>query len=431
MDYQKAIDFLYAQLPQYQRTGRSAYKPGLGKAILLDRHFRYPHRNYKSIHVGGTNGKGSVAHFLASILQTAGLRTGLFTSPHLKDFRERIRVNGKPISRGEVTDFVEVHAAFLRKNKPSFFEMSSAMAMDHFYKRKVDVALIEVGMGGRLDSTNIIHPEVSVITNIGTDHHEFLGNDRETIAREKAGIIKDSVPVVVGQKDPETSEIFRSMAAGKKAPLFFAGDSFSADHSFDPSGNFLIMNISHEGRVILRDLKPGLSGIYQAQNVLTALQVVEVLNQNGFNIKRPFIHEGLIKVRENTGIRGRWEVTARNPFTVMDTAHNVEGLKLLIEQVQMVPHERLHIVFGVVREKELTGLLKVLPANARYYFTRSSVQRSMNERKLFYAARELNLRGRYYGKQGKALAMARKYAGAKGLVLVTGSTYLVADLLPP
>ncbi|MGB5780885.1 MAG: folylpolyglutamate synthase/dihydrofolate synthase family protein, partial [Eudoraea sp.] len=370
MTYKETLDWMFAQLPMYQQKGPKAYNGKLDNSLSLAAHLKNPHLNFKSIHVAGTNGKGSSSHMLASILQEAGYRVGLYTSPHMKDFRERIKINGKPISQKSVIEFIGENKAFLEKNKLSFFEMSVGMALDYFSKEKVSIAVIEVGLGGRLDSTNIITPEVSLITNIGLDHTDILGNTLEKIGREKAGIIKPGVPVVISECQEEIAPVFEEIAKERNSVLVYAD------------------------REHLKEYSTSLLGNYQNKNMKGVLATINRFK--GFNISEEHIKRGLMKVVENTGLLGRWQVLQENPKVVCDTAHNSEGLTLVLEQVKLQKFKTLHIVLGFVKEKNLDVLLPLFPKDAIYYFTRPDIPRGLDAEILKKKAAEFRLEGRIY-----------------------------------
>lgn len=429
MSYREAIDFLFTSLPMYQRQGKAAYKSTLENTLRLDKYFAHPHRNYATIHVAGTNGKGSVSHMIASVLQASGLRTGLYTSPHLLDFRERIRINGQPIPEEEVTRFVSENREIIGELKPSFFEMTVAMALDYFARKEVDVAVIETGLGGRLDSTNIILPVLTVITNISLDHTEFLGTHPTSIAREKGGIIKENVPLVIGRAEAPTAEVLYSIANERSAPVISAGENYHAQ----------FRTVDADGKMHLRIVKAGdsssktvicdLTGEYQQENIITALTALEQLQKLQWEISETQMLEGFASVTASTGIRGRWETIGHNPRSICDTAHNVDGIAAVIAQIRQTPWKRLHMVWGMVSDKDLDLILPLLPEEAGYYFTRSSVPRSMNARILTERAREYGLKGIPYPNVEEAYRAAQAEAGPEDMIFTGGSTFVVADLL--
>ena len=398
MNYEEVEKFLFSQLPMYQRLGGKAIKTGLENITAFCKALGHPEKQFKSIHIAGTNGKGSTAHFLASVLQEAGYKVGLHTSPHLKDFRERIKINGEMISKEEVVSFVEDNFAFTESLQPSFFEWAVALSFDHFAKNKVAIAIIETGLGGRLDSTNIIVPEVSVITNIGLDHCQFLGNDLASIAGEKAGIIKQGVPVVLGEVLPETESVFKSVAATNNAKIFVA-----------------------EPIEVLKG--------YQEKNIATVKKTLEVLKQNGWEISDGVIIAGIEKMAINTGLRGRWELIGEAPRVICDVGHNEDGLKLVASCLKKEDYERLHIVLGVSADKEVRDMLNLLPKEATYYYCKANLPRAMDQNTL-QAAGVLHKRiGEAYPSVKHAYEAALQHAGPKDLVFVGGSVFVVGEVL--
>lgn len=429
--YQQVLDFLYSQLPMFQRTGAAAYKDNLDNTIRLDEMFGYPHRSFKTIHVAGTNGKGSVSHMLASVLQEAGYKTGLYTSPHLKDFRERIRVNGEMITEEAVVQFTELFQAKneIEKLEPSFFELTVSMAFDYFRSMNVDVAVIEVGLGGRLDSTNIITPEVSVITNISFDHMALLGDTLPKIAVEKAGIIKKDVPVVVGETTPETSFVFEQFAEKVETKLAFADQEYLADYSMLTIDGKQSLNIHKNSVLFYPDLKLDLLGIYQRHNVPTVLKTIDLLNEKGWNLSEVNIRRGLASVIQNTGLLGRWQIIGHNPLTICDTGHNPAGIKLVVEQINQTAWKQLHMVIGMVSDKDQDEVLSLLPANATYYFTKAAIPRAAEPEVLMAKAERFGLKGICYPTVHQAFSAALVNAGINDLVFVGGSTFVVAEIL--
>jgi len=389
----------------YQRVGQSAYKADLTATHNLAQYLNNPEKNFKSVHVAGTNGKGSTSHMLASVFQEAGYKTGLYTSPHLKDFRERIKINGEMISEKYVSDFVEENKSFFENNQLSFFEMTVGLAFDYFRNEKVDIAIIEVGMGGRLDSTNIITPEVSVITNIGLDHTQFLGSTLEKVAMEKAGIIKRGVPVVIGETLSVTKPVFMKVASEKMAPITFAENSAVSDY--------------------ISDLK----GIYQQKNIKTVLATLKILQKQGWKISEENIKNGIRKTVKNTGLRGRWQILQERPKVVCDTGHNKEGLQLVMEQLAKEDFHHLHIVLGVVSDKNLETILPLFPKNATYYFCKPNIPRGLEASLLLTQARGFGLVGEEYISVAKAYEAALNMASTNDLIFVGGSTFVVAEVL--
>lgn len=429
MNYTQTIAYLYQQLPVFHRIGPAAYKPDLGNIEALCQLLGQPHLKFKSVHIAGTNGKGSVSHMLASILQSAGYKAGLHTSPHLKDYRERFRINGRMIGKREVIRFVTSHKAAFERIKPSFFEMSVALAFDYFARQQVDIAVIETGMGGRLDSTNVIMPEVSVITNIGWDHMTFLGDTLAKIAVEKAGIIKPNTPAVVGESHPDTHEVFTGKAKSVNAPLTFADQHYRVQKV--RSGNFLgsEYSVSASGMVVHDKLLCPLNGNYQQHNLITVLRTIDVLKSKGYNISNQIIRDGIAKVVKQTGFRGRWQVLGRNPLTIADVGHNKDGLTWVLNQITETPHRHLHFVFGMVNDKDIDAVLDMLPRSATYYFCKPDIPRGLSVQVLTEKADIARLNGQAYGSVKEALAAARKQAGKDDLVFVGGSTFVVAEVV--
>ncbi len=431
MDYQETIDYLFSQLPMFQRIGPAAYKANLDNTHALLSHLGNPERAFRSIHIAGTNGKGSVAHMLASVLQAQGLKTGLATSPHLKDFRERIRINGQPIPKPDVVRFVAQHKAFFMGLFPSFFEMTIAMTFDFFARERLDVAVVETGMGGRLDSTNVLQPEVSVITNIGLDHMRFLGNTLPDIAREKAGIIKENIPVVIGRRQPEVHDVFTETASRMGAPLNVASDQYRVNNyrQISPHGMpCLEAEVLHAGKKQSYCLD--LTGEYQLDNLITVLATVDVLRSRGeWIVSEEALQEGLRTVTRNTGMQGRWQQIGSNPAIICDTGHNREGITHIIKQLCALTYHHLHMVFGMVDDKDLAPVLSLLPKQARYYFCRPDVPRGLEAKKLAAEASFWGLEGNIYDRVGEALEQARKNASPRDLIFVGGSTFVVAEIL--
>ena len=408
----------------YQREGKAAYKANLDNTLRLDAHFGSPHRRFRTVHVAGTNGKGSVSHMLASILQEAGYRTGLYTSPHLKDFRERVRIDGEMMRREYVTEFVERNKELFAEVRPSFFEMTVAMAFKYFADEEVDIAVIEVGLGGRLDSTNIITPLVSVITNISYDHMALLGDTLEKIAGEKAGIIKPGVPAVVGTRDAETDFVFERKARECGATLSFASDEWTvARHD----GNTYDLERRDGWR--LEGLRPELQGLYQRKNIPTVLEAVRELWRQGMEIPEEAVRRGIERVVTNTGLLGRWQTLCERPYTVCDTGHNIDGLTEIAAQLRTCRYERLHVVIGMVNDKDVDGALSVLPKEATYYFCKASIPRALDERALAEKGARHGLRGATYATVAEAYAAAREAARPEDMIYVGGSTFVVAEVV--
>lgn len=423
MDYQETVQYLFNVTPVFEHVGAPAYKEGLANTLALDDHFGHPHRAYKTIHVAGTNGKGSCSHSIAAILQSAGYKVGLYTSPHLVDFRERIRVNGEPIPEERVVSFVESERAFFEPLHPSFFELTTALAFLYFKERKVDVAVVEVGLGGRLDCTNIITPEASIITNISFDHTQFLGNTLAKIAGEKAGIIKPHVPVVVGEDLPETRPVFEAKAKECGAPIVFAQDAPVASaftHTADGGMDFHSADYG--------SLHCDLGGFYQEKNMNTVLTAMRVVGGE-FGIGEDNIREGLANVRKLTGLRGRWETVRQKPRVVCDTGHNVGGWQYLAPQIKDQPCDHLRIVFGMVDDKDISTVMSLLPTNATYYWAQATSKRAIKSDKVAYIGRQHHLRGTDCGSVANAYAKAMAEAGPGDFIFVGGSSYVVADFL--
>jgi len=429
MNYQETLNYLVEQLPMFQKIGSSAYRTGMDNTIKLDEYFKSPHHNFPAIHVAGTNGKGSVSHMLASVLQDAGYRVGLYTSPHLLDFRERIKVNGKLIGRKFITDFVEENLPFFSTFQPSFFEISVFMAFCYFVRSRVDIAVIEVGLGGRLDATNIINPVLSVITNIGKDHTEILGDTLEKIAAEKAGIIKRRTPVVIGESHTDTLPVFLRRAEELKAPLVVADRQYHIDSSSNSVDGYQVFKVKRNATLPYPNLKCGLLGHYQRKNTVTLLSTIDQLRQVGFNLEEKVIYTGIKNVIRNTGLAGRWQITDHDPVTVADTAHNADGLKQVVQQIAETPHEKLHVIIGFVNDKDTDSMLRLLPPDAEYYFTRLSVPRTMDEKLLESMALAMGIKGASFPSVKEAYENLKNKTGPNDLVVITGSTFLVADFL--
>ena len=433
MTYKDTCEYLYSQMPMFERQGASGYKEGLKNSLLLDEHFKHPHQQYRTIHVAGTNGKGSCAHTLAAILQMCGYKVGLYTSPHLVDFSERIRINGQPISEEYVIDFVEKEKFFFEPLSPSFFEVITAMAFKYFADMEVDIAVIEVGMGGRLDCTNIITPILSVITNIGLDHTQFLGTSLEQIAMEKAGIIKKGVPVVIGETTPETRMIFEAMAAEAGAPAVFAEDMKEV-LSCKLTEKGMLYHTQHYG-----EITGELMGNYQKKNANTILCAVRQLEELGYMFpvscisgnpsQNKEVSEGFKYVCDLTGLKGRWQIVNTAPMTVCDTGHNVPGWTYLSEQLKAVTCDHMHIVFGMVDDKDIAGVMALLPKEATYYFTKANNKRAVSENVLKIYAQELGLKGYSFPDVASAYEAAKETATEKDFVFIGGSSYVVADFL--
>lgn len=428
MNYQETTEYLFNQMPMFEKQGASGYKEGLQNTLALDEHFQHPHQKFRTIHVAGTNGKGSCSHTLAAILQQCGYKVGLYTSPHLVDFRERIRVNGTPVSEQYVIDFVENERKFFEPLHPSFFEVTTALAFKYFSDQNVDIAVIEVGLGGRIDCTNIIHPLLSVITNISFDHTQFLGHTLAAIAGEKAGIIKRDTPVVIGEATDETRVVFQEKARLENAPITFAEDKKEIIEAHLTSTSQMEYATRDFG-VIRGDL----CGIYQQKNMNTVLTAVKVLNDtttlfNGINLKQ-CVAEALPHVTTLTGLMGRWQTVCNHPKTICDTGHNMGGWKYLSQQIKDVACRQKHIVFGMVSDKDIDGVLALLPKDAKYYFTKPANKRAMPEKDMQEHALRHGLTGKSYATVGEAYQEALKASLSDDFIFVGGSSYVVADFL--
>ncbi len=421
--YTKVLDFLFESLPMYQRVGKSAYKSNLDNTLKLDAYFNLPHKDFKTIHIAGTNGKGSVSHILASVFQQAGYKTGLYTSPHLFDYRERIRINGEMICKDFVTNFINSNYKFIKKIQPSFFEMSVALAFDYFKDNSVDIAVIEVGMGGRLDSTNIINPLLSIITNIGMDHTFFLGDSLKKIAIEKAGIIKNNVPVIIGETNNITGKVFKKIAKNKKSEILFA----DKEVLIKSEGDFVYYELKNEK--LSNKFIPDLKGNYQKKNFPIAILSANKLKSTYKNIKDKTILKALENVIKNTGIRGRWEILSKKPLIICDTAHNKEGLEIVFNQINSLKFKKLHIVLGFVNDKNISEILSVFPKNAIYYFTQAKIPRALSCDLLIKEAEKFNLKGCSYNTITEAYSNAQLIADKDDLIFIGGSTFTVGELL--
>lgn len=423
MTYDETVDYLFNCAPPFQQVGGAAYKEGLANTIAIDNHLGNPHRKFRTIHVAGTNGKGSTSHTLAAILQEAGYKVGLYTSPHLIDFRERIRVNGIPASKQFVIDFVERERGFFEPLSPSFFELTTAMAFTYFAQEQVDVAIIEVGLGGRLDCTNIITPDLCVITNISLDHTQFLGSTTTDIASEKAGIIKPGIPVVIGEATPETRKIFTKKAAEEGAPIFFAQNENNLI-SATPTKQGITYTTTHYGA-----FTGELAGEYQIKNTQTILTALHELLKKNYRITADNIQKGFANVCKLTGFMGRWQKVSDNPLTVCDAGHNIGGIEYITAQLARQECNTLRIVFGMVSDKDITAVLSMMPRNAAYYFTQASIKRAMPANELRSKAAEHGLQGNSYPTVATALQAAQQDAAKDDFIFIGGSCFIVADLL--
>ena len=403
MTYQQTLDYLFSRLPIYQRKGIAAYKADIGNIVAASKKLGAPHKKFKSIHVAGTNGKGSVSHMLASILQEAGYKVGLYSSPHLKVFRERIKINGEMITEKEVVVFVKKNKVMFEKMQLSFFEFTVALTFNYFAKQKIDIAVIETGLGGRLDSTNIIKPELSIITNIGLDHTNLLGNTLEEIAVEKAGVIKQNTPIIIGRKQKVTEQIFRDIAKENNAELIYASEK--------------------------KSYKTDLEGIYQKENSNTCLTTIKSLQNMGWKVPESSIKKGLANTIKNTSLLGRWQLISTSPYTVCDIGHNEDGIKQICRQLKNIQYKRLHFVYGTVNDKPLDEILTLLPQDAKYYFCRPNIARGLDEIELQEKADKKRLKGKAYSSVQQAFSTAKEKADNNDLIFIGGSTFVVAEIL--
>ncbi len=429
--YKATLDYLFAALPMFHRIGPAAYKADLDNTYAIAKLLKNPENAFPAIHVAGTNGKGSTSHMMAAILQRAGYKTGLYTSPHLKDFRERIRVNGAMIPEADVISFVEDHKIEFEKINPSFFEWTVGLAFDHFRKEQVDIAVVEVGLGGRLDSTNIVNPKLCIITSIGMDHANLLGDTLQLIAAEKAGIMKKNVPVVISEKQAEVEQVFREVAKQKNAVLHFATDSLNVSwKGWDEAGHKANYDLhSNRNELIFENIELDLPGMYQARNLPGVFKAVELLNEMGMAISDECLREALTNVSGSTGLRGRWECISKTPRVYADTGHNEDGIREILRMLMHTPHAKLHWVFGMMADKDAAKILKLLPEDARYYFCAPDLPRALGATILQEKATEFGLSGKAYLSIPEALQAATEAAGHDDLVLVGGSTFVVAEVI--
>ncbi len=430
MTYEKILEDIYNRFPVYQQVGSIALKPGLGNIIAIDNRLGHPHKKFKTIHVAGTNGKGSVSHTLAAILQSAGYVTGLFTSPHLVDFRERIRVDGCMIPKECVVDFMDRNDIFLNELQPSFFEITTAMAMDYFERVGVDVAVIEVGLGGRLDSTNIITPDLSVITNIGLEHTQYLGDTLAKIATEKAGIIKQGVPVVIGERHPETDPVFIAKADEMNAPIIFAEDVMRLIEHKEDKG-MMVAQVEHKAKQQQREHKFSLTGLCQTHNMLTVLAAVEELKKLDYDLTELDVKEGMADVQGLTGLMGRWQKIESRPDIIVDTGHNAHGVRILAQQLeeQFSKYLRIHVVWGMCNDKEPEKVMTLLPRDAKYYFTQANIKRATPAADLYDIGQKMGLNCHFYPTVRQAVDRAKRYAEPADLIFIGGSNFVVAEAL--
>ncbi|MDN5213581.1 folylpolyglutamate synthase/dihydrofolate synthase family protein [Fulvivirgaceae bacterium BMA12] len=424
MDYKETLDFLYNSLPMFQRQGKSAFKKDLTNTFKFCQQLNNPQQQFKSVHIAGTNGKGSTAHSIAAVLQLAGYKTGLYTSPHLKSFTERIRINGRAIGEQEVVEFVKMHKDFIDQLKPSFFEMTVVMAFDHFARKQVDVAVIEVGLGGRLDSTNVITPLISVITNIGLDHTDFLGDTLPQIAGEKAGIIKPGIPVVISEYQEETAPVFKDVSQELKAEIYFADQEYQVESRH--GGDYRVSNSG--GEVLFPSLYADLKGVYHARNLPGIIKTVDLLRDMSFTISEKVVEEGIRSAAAVTGLKGRWQLLQDNPTMICDIAHNEDGIKPIMEYIGRQSYPQVHIIWGMVNDKKTEAILKLLPADAKYYFCEAQIPRALAADALAQQASARGLSGKVYKDVNEAISAALKNAHKEDLVFIGGSTFVVAEI---
>ena len=449
MNYQQTIEYLFSRLPMFSRQGQTAIKPGLKNIIRFCEILSNPQQNFRSVHIAGTNGKGSTSHMLAAILQTAGYKTGLYTSPHLRDFRERIRVNGEMIGEQNVVNFIDANKASIEQIEPSFFETTVAMAFDHFAKEEIDIAVVEVGLGGRLDSTNLITPLVSVITNIGLDHVEILGKDLFSIGSEKAGIIKSGVPVIISQRQSEIENMFIQKAADMQSSIVFASDEWEIENENSKIKNqngdidtipllapedllsVMVTPKSTDLQMTQSSIKLqlDLTGNYQLKNLAGVLSAVQELRNQGFVITDEDIKTALMQVKTLTGLMGRWQTLSRNPLIICDSGHNEDGIREVIKNIASIPYKNLHMVIGMVKDKDISKILGLLPKNAKYYFCQPNIPRAKAVQELWVEATEAGLTGGAYSSVKSALEAAKECASSKDFIFIGGSTFVVAEIV--
>ena len=428
MTYQETLEWMFNKLPMYQRIGAAAYKADLNNTIQLLNLLDNPHNNFKSVHVAGTNGKGSVSHMLASVFQEAGYKTGLYTSPHLRDFRERIRINGEMIPEENVVQFIETYKDKFEAMELSFFEMTVGMAFDYFSKEKIDIAIVEVGMGGRLDSTNLITPELSVITNIDFDHMKFLGDTRAKIAYEKAGIIKPGIPVVIGETHPETEQVFIDKAKEGDSPIYFADQIFDCDKIHIESDTEQQYDVWKNSELYMEALEIPLMGNYQQKNLTTVMCALDLLRDK-FNLSEDIIRDGIAKVIRNTHLMGRWQILNKDPLTIADTGHNVAGITEVVRQLAEMSYGKLHFVLGMVNDKDIESVLQLLPRGAEYYFCKADIPRGLDANILAEKAFDMGLRGQVFESVNHAYRSAVNNAHFGDVVFIGGSNFTVAEVV--
>lgn len=428
MNYKQTLDYLYGKLPMFTRVGAIAFKKDLHNTIAMCEKLGNPQHKFKTIHVGGTNGKGSTSHMLAAILQQAGYKTGLYTSPHLKDFRERIRINGEMITEDFVTDFVAEQQDIMEEISPSFFEVTVAMAFSYFAKEQVDIAIIEVGLGGRLDSTNIITPELSVITNISLDHTNILGTTLPEIAKEKAGIIKPGIPVVIGEQQEETKALFIQKAVESNSRITFADQELHITNLVKKE-KYLNADVFSGNAPLYQHLELDLNGSYQRKNILTVIQSIQILKEKGYQIADEALYAALKDVKGLTGLQGRWQTLGENPLIICDTGHNIGGITEVVQNINDTPHDQLHVVIGMVKDKDISGVLKLLPKDAHYYFCKPELERALPAAELAEEAKQYELIGDVFPTVQLAFQAAKDNADSNDMIFVGGSTFVVAEVL--
>lgn len=428
MNYNETISFLFEQLAIFQNVGIKAFNSNLNNIHELDKHLDFPHKKYKTVHVAGTNGKGSVSHLLASVLQSANYKVGLYTSPHLKDFRERIKINGQCIKKQSIIDFVDKNLNFIKTLKPSFFELTVAMAFDYFAKENIDIAIIEVGLGGRLDATNIITPLLSIITNISLDHTHILGDTLEKISYEKAGIIKKNIPLIIGETQKENKNIFIEKANNLNSEIYFADENYHSDYQFLNLEGKQTFNFYKDKTLVFENLRTDLLGFYQKKNIVTSLQSLEILKKT-LKISKKNIFEGIENVSKKTALLGRWEILGNNPLIVADNGHNEAGIKQIIFQIQQTPHKKLHFILGMVNDKNIDNILSLLPKNAKYYFTQANIYRALESNILKEKAKVFNLKGESFASVKNAFLEAKTKAQKNDLIFIGGSSFVVAEII--
>ena len=423
--YLQALNYMYTHLPMFQRIGSAAYKANLDNTWAICNLLNNPQNHFKSIHIAGTNGKGSTSHMLAAAFQEAGYKTGLYTSPHLKDYRERIKINGKIIPRNYVANFIEHYQHDFNRIQPSFFEMTVGLAFQYFADKNVDIAIIETGLGGRLDSTNVINPLMSIITNISMDHMSLLGNTLPLIASEKAGIIKPNTPIIIGETQAKIKSIFVQKAKENQAQIYFADKQFFV--SQDKPNGFL--KVAHGHEIYFEKLNPQLKGIYQSKNIATVLQAIKLSNSLGYKITKTQAKSAVQKVVDTTGLLGRWQVLQQKPLCIADTGHNEAGIKMVLQQIKQTPHQQLHFVLGMVNDKDISKILSLLPKNATYYFCKANIPRGLDASELAQLASTFKLKGNVFNSVKKAYNAAKKQAAKNDLVFIGGSTFTVAEVV--